>query len=360
MHGARRAPAPYNVRMAEGDPHPSSIARDLEYLTLLAEIGKALAASLDERGVVDVIVRGVGELLQPRHWALWLADDQGLRCEVGHGAFAAMKDRHIARGTGVAGQVAEAREGVVLPTEAGGHALPEAGGLVAASVLCLPLVWREGVVGVIELARDSSEPEPFGPEHLQVAMPLAEYAAIALENARMFHKLEQLTITDEWTGLYNARYMQACLEEEVARAQRYGRSLALIFLDLDGFKGVNDRYGHGAGSTLLREMGDRLRRITRQTDRPVRYGGDEFVIIMPETDRAGALATAERLRQEVMRPVLLGEKEAHLTASFGVASYPEDGGDARSLLDAADRAMYEAKARGRNRVETLHRDPGPT
>ena len=349
---------PYNGGMSERDPQLTSLARDFEYLSLLSEIGKALAASLDERGVIDVIVRGVDELLHPRHWALWLADDEGLRCAVGLGAFAVMSGKHIARGAGIAGQVADAREGVVLPVVPGGHLLPEAGGLVAASVLCLPLRWREGLVGVMQLARDDAEPVPYGPEQLQVAMPLAELAAIALENARMFYKLEQLTITDEWTGLYNARYLHGCLEEEVARAQRYGRSLALIFFDLDGFKGVNDSYGHGAGSALLREMGRRLRRLVRGTDRPVRYGGDEFVVIMPETDRAGALATAERLRIAVMRPVVLGDKEARLTASFGVAAYPEDGGDARTLLDAADRAMYEAKARGRNRVECLRRvDP---
>jgi diguanylate cyclase (GGDEF)-like protein len=345
--------------MSERDPHLSSLSRDLEYLALLAEIGKALAASLDERGVIEVIVRGTDELLHPRHWALWLADGEGLRCEVGLGGFAAMRGEHLTRGAGLPGKVAETREGAVLPVVPGGYLLPEAGGLVAASVLCLPLMWREGLVGVMQLVRDESEPEPYGPEHLQVAMPLAEFAAIALENARMFHKLEQLTITDDWTGLYNARYLHACLDEEVARAQRYGRSLALIFLDLDGFKGVNDTYGHGAGSALLREIAHRVRRLVRETDRPVRYGGDEFVVIMPETNCDGALVTAERLRLAVMKPVQLGDKQARLTASFGVASHPDDGADARTLLDAADRAMYAAKGRGRNRVECLARKDEP-
>ncbi len=218
------------------------------------------------------------------------------------------------------------------------------------SYMAAPLREMGRVLGVVALA---AHPErPFEPDDLRTLAGLSDYAAIALSNARNFERVRELTLIDDHTGLYNARHLHRALEAEAGRARRFGRALSLAFLDLDHFKAVNDAHGHQAGSALLREVGLVMRANLRAIDVPVRYGGDEFVAILPETGREQARIVAERLRRAIGDAVYLKDRglTVRLTSSVGIATFPDDGETAEDLLRGADRAMYRAKDSGRDAV----------
>ena len=178
--------------------------------------------------------------------------------------------------------------------------------------------------------------------------------SVAVRNGQMFEKTRQLTFTDDLTALYNARFMSLYLERELKRCRRTRSPLSLLFMDLDGFKAVNDTHGHLAGSRTLVEVGAVLEKTVRDADVLIRYGGDEFVILFPETPLSGGLIIAERLRVVIGATKFLESQQidARVSASIGLAAYPETAEDVRGLIASADRAMYEAKALGKNRVVT--------
>ena len=194
-------------------------------------------------------------------------------------------------------------------------------------------------------------PGGFSPEARELARWLATQASIARENARLQGLVKALAVTDELTGLANRRRFMEVLELELRRADRFASPLALVLADLDDFKLVNDRFGHQTGDDVLRALSRVFRASLRDVDLPARLGGEEFAVLLPETDAVGAEGLAERLRAELAALRLLGPGEAplHVTASFGVAVYPAAGsGD--DLLTSADTALYAAKAAGKNRV----------
>jgi diguanylate cyclase (GGDEF)-like protein len=191
----------------------------------------------------------------------------------------------------------------------------------------------------------------FDEETVALAHSLAAQAAVALDNARLHGIVRRQAVTDELTGLANRRSFLETLEIELRRAERFGSSLALLVADLDDFKLVNDRFGHQAGDDVLRAFADVLRRRIREIDLAARLGGEEFAILLPETEASGAEALAEALRAavaELLVPVG-GPEVVRVTASFGVASFPETHG-ADELMTAADLALYGAKRQGKNRV----------
>ena len=164
-------------------------------------------------------------------------------------------------------------------------------------------------------------------------------------------RLRNLVVRDDLTCLYNLRFFNQSLEAEHSRAMRFGRHYSLIFIDLDGLKEVNTRHGHMAGGQVLKRLGEHLNESLRRIDIPARVGGDEFVVICPETSKLSARILAERIRQGVEELRLHEDKDyPGITASIGVASFPEDGKSPESVLECADRALYEAKARGKNGV----------
>lgn len=206
-----------------------------------------------------------------------------------------------------------------------------------------PLNSRGRSIGVLALG--STESGAYDEATLARVQPLADSVALAFENVRLFQKTRELSITDEVTPLYNVRFFHQILDRELKLVDRYKSVLSLIFVDLDRFKPINDQFGHLRGSRVLREVGFLLRAAVRETDYPARYGGDEFVVILPQTDLPAAEALAEKLRRQVEAHLFLQEEgiNARLGLSLGVATYPNEARSKESLIRLADERMYKDK-----------------
>jgi len=194
--------------------------------------------------------------------------------------------------------------------------------------------------------------ESFDPEQRMTANSLASHAAIALENARLHRIVERQALVDVLTGIANRRQCEDALAHEIARAERLGGPLTLVLADLDDFKAVNDLHGHTVGDDVLREFASVLRATVREADLAGRWGGEEFVLLLPGTDAAGGANLADRVRTAFAERAFLGREGqvVHVTCSFGVAQLALGTGP-RELFSAADRALYRAKREGKNRVE---------
>jgi diguanylate cyclase (GGDEF)-like protein len=211
------------------------------------------------------------------------------------------------------------------------------------SYLLLPLLARARPLGVLALG--ALEPGAYGEAELRRLQPLAEPLGLAFENLRLVERTRELSLTDDVTPLYNFRFVHQLLERELPLCERYGASLSVIFLDLDDFKPINDRHGHLRGSRVLREVGFLLRSGVRAGDYPARWGGDEFVVILPQTDHDDAQALADVLREIITSRVYLREEglDARLGASVGVATFPAEARTKDALLRLADERMYQDK-----------------
>ena len=216
--------------------------------------------------------------------------------------------------------------------------------------LAVPLaVGDSDECGVVWIYEDG---EPIDSDCLDQVRIIADAAQLALQNAERFHRARERAFVDDVTEVYNARYLLQATEHELRRAERYGKPLSVLFLDLDHFKRVNDQYGHLIGSQVLRKLSEVLQECIRGVDTLARYGGDEFTILLEDTPHAGAMAVAERIRSTVANTVFEGGRgvPVRLTISIGVGTYPEHGTTRDDLLDRADKAMYRAKSEGRNAV----------
>jgi diguanylate cyclase (GGDEF)-like protein len=218
--------------------------------------------------------------------------------------------------------------------------------------LAAPLFAGERVAGVIEATRTGRGARPFSATEAALLSALALPLSAALSNSARVAEAERLSQTDDLTRLHNARYLRQYLTSELKRARRYGSEVTAIFLDLDDFKQVNDRHGHLVGSHVLMEMGSVILACVRDTDIVCRYGGDEFVVILPEAGIEQGLGVADRVRERVSRHPFTGGRNLRLrlTASFGVASFPEHAQSPQQLIAQADAAMYRAKSGRKNCV----------
>ena len=212
----------------------------------------------------------------------------------------------------------------------------------------LPLDIEGEALGILQFGFERE----IASSEMPILEEVTQVMAVAVRNAQIFEKTKRLTFTDDLTALYNSRFMALYLDRELKRCRRMRSSLSLLFMDLDGFKSINDTHGHLAGSRTLVEVGEALERTVRDADVLIRYGGDEFVILFPETPLSGGLIIAERIRQVIGSTRFLEALniEARVSASIGIAAYPESADDVRSLISSADQAMYRAKSLGKNRV----------
>lgn len=333
-----------------------AMKRNLEQLAAFNQIAKALTSTLEVGEVLQLVMQKVSELLQPESWSLLLEGSDGqLYFEICVGPAAErLKEMKIPVGEGIAGAVFRAGKGRLVGDVRDdpdfSPRFDEVSEFTTQSVIAVPLVSRGRALGVIELvARKGAV--PFNRDDLRAVTAIADYAAIAIENARNFQKVQELTLTDEHTTLYNSRYLISALEREIERAQRFARPVSVLFLDIDQFKQVNDTRGHLVGSALLKAVGLALVDSVRSVDSVCRYGGDEFAVLLLETHLDRAKVVAERIRHTLAsREFEVDGVVMRLTVSVGYATFPEHGKTGRALLQAADQAMYAAKAAGKNAV----------
>jgi diguanylate cyclase (GGDEF)-like protein len=332
--------------------------REAGEIAVFQELGKALTSSLQLDQVLRTIMEKIYEFLRPDNWSLLLLDEakQELYFELAVGkASQALKDVRIKVGQGIAGWVAQHGEAVVVADTSKDMRffgqVDEKTKMETQSIVAVPVKFRDTCLGVIELI-NCLGPNGFDQRDLKLLEALSDFAAIALENARHVKRIHELTITDDCTTLYNARHMGFILETEIYRSQRYNYEFSIVFIDLDHFKMVNDTHGHLMGSRLLAEIGSAMKIHCRLIDFAFRYGGDEFVILLPQTSKDNALNVARRLHQLIRESVWLTAEglNVHVTPSVGVASYPVDSKTKEGLLHLADEAMYLVKNTNRDSV----------
>ena len=340
---------------------PEEIPNPLESKALLAclEVGKRLTSTLDLNEILQLIMEKVSALVAADHWSLLLKDDNtgdlSFKIVVGTEKEKLSAIR-IAKGRGIAGHVAESCEALfVEDVKKDPRFFPDVDaitGFETHSIFCFPLCIHGKVLGVIEIL-NLKDLHIFKSSHLPILTLLADYAAIAIRNAQFLERIRQLSITDEYTGLFNARYMHEALETMIRNAERLGEKLAVAFMDMDHFKEVVDNYGHLMGSRVLREVGETLTQTLGASDLPAKYGGDEYIILMPGCDRDAAEKKLNMLLETIRRtPYLTSGPQApvRVTASLGFAVYPDDARSKKDLLLLADKAMYSVKKHRKNAV----------
>src|SRR5256712_6669439 len=279
--------------------------RKVQEITIFHDVAKALTSSLDLDSILQTIMEKMAEYFRTDTWSLLMVDEEKdeLYFAIAVGAASETLGKvRLKVGEGMAGWVAKHGERLIVPDvytdPRFAKRIDEMTKLETRSIICVPLRSKLRVLGVIQLV--NVDMEHFGDQESFFLQSLCDYAAIAIENARSVERIQELTITDDCTGLYNARHLYKTLESEVYRSARFGHEFSVIFIDLDHFKSVNDTHGHLVGSKLLAEVGYVIKSHLRLIDYAFRYGGDEFVILLPQTSKEAALIVARRLL-EVMR-----------------------------------------------------------
>jgi len=318
----------------------------------VARIGDTLSGTHDLDRILTVVLETAMAATRAGAGAVWLlgSDRTELELAVGEGleGRAVPPAMRLALGAGIAGRVA--RSGEALRGRLGpGELLGVAGEPSARAVLAVPLKSSTTVIGVLTVY-DRQDGEVFDEADLATLRTFTSQATVAVDNVLLHEEARRMSITDGLTGLWNYRYFTMTIGKEIERAARFGRPLALLILDLDRFKLVNDVYGHQRGDAVLVELAGRVRGMVRDVDTVARYGGEEFVVILPETDEDGAAQAAERIRAAVRRRPFAegGDQPLEVTVSIGAAVFPLHGGSSTALLRRADEALFTAKRAGRD------------
>ena len=328
----------------------------------IRRVGDAFAAGLDREGIVDLAVRTAVEACSADAGRAVPIDAEKMReAHVGPGdhdldaALEAAERRAFEVRSEDAGELLDQLEGGPRATVERRRATHVT--IDGVSAVAVPLRARVGAlsdfqyVGVVSIARRDGE---FSPSERDLFAYLAGQAAVSIENAHLHERVQLQAVTDELTGLANVRQFHEKLAAEIERCRRFSTDVGLIMLDIDDFKAVNDTYGHQQGDLVLQEVARVLRGLSRDVDSPARYGGEEMVVVLPQTDLAGSEAVAERMRAAIATLSIRridSDGVISATASFGVAALPESASSESSLIAAADAALYRAKRAGKNRVE---------
>lgn len=319
-------------------------------LGLIVSVGREISGSLSLRYVADAVAKAALTIGGFETARMWLIDDARSELTIVHDS-----GNHV--GPTADGETVQLGDGLIgragqfgrtLATQSLGALATEYTVDMWVASMALPMIVGARIVGVLELT--STQPIQLTASKLDVVNSLTGQAASAVEAARFHERADELSHTDVLTRLPNRRRLEVDLDAEVARSTRYNRPLAFIMLDVDHFKAVNDTHGHQAGDAILSEFQSAFNAALRETDTAYRYGGEEFCVILRETDADAAVVVAERLRGVIAQRFAGVGGSPMVTASLGIAAMPENAIDAASLLASADKAMYLAKASGRNCV----------
>jgi len=323
----------------------------MKHLTVFHQVARALTQSLELREILDIIMQKMVQFFNPERWSMLMVDKHGreLTYAVAVGEDSeSLKGLTINMGEGLAGWVASTGNPLVVPDvsqdiqwSAFSRAHPE---LRISSIACIPIRSSDRTLGVIQLFNSKLDlMSEYSQSFIRI---LCDYAAIAIQNARSVELIHELTITDDCTGLFNARHLYTLLDEQVAlSATNRNHQFSLLFVDLDRFKQVNDTHGHLVGSRLLSEVGGLMKRVLGPENACFRYGGDEFVALLPNLGKQAAIEATTRLWNELRDARFLTGQglSLALAGSFGLATFPEDGNSVQAIIKAADTMMYAAK-----------------
>ena len=339
-----------------------NIKKELEFHD---DTANNLAEKFDLKKTLTSIMGKIAAMAKAKAWSIILEDDPIFDI-VPLRTSRKIQKTVFEKGTGIAGWVHEKNIPVIVPNvrkdKRFSPEMDNFAGLKVESLVCVPLRIKEGAAGVIRLinkkhsnpgSKPGTDQAGFTDDDMNLLVSAANYISIAIERTFLYQK----TKNDDLTNLYNARYLNQALDIEIERSRRYRSMFSLVFMDLDNFKKVNDKYGHLMGSKVLIEIAGILNKSLRKIDVITRYGGDEFVIILPLTPPDSAFYVAERLRKAIEKNIFL-KHEAYpirLTASFGIASYPENASNREELLKIADDAMYHGKFSTKNIVQSAKR-----
>lgn len=356
----------YTAIAIENQRLQHGLYRKIERFGTLSELARDITCISNYEALLKAILDNAAILLNAEQGSLMVLDHKTemLLLEARRGISNEITERlEIQKGEGITGKVAESGTPFLVKDIENDPRINQKNRprYKTRSLVSTPIKIEDRVIGVLNLS-DKTTGEAFDEGDLELIQSFAAHAAVVMERRRCESQIEdlrKLSITDHLTGLLNRRYLLERLEEEILRSQRHSRPLSLIMLDIDGFKDYNDMFGHLKGDKALKTIVDAMINSVRSIDIVCRYGGDEFVIILPETEKTEAIVIAKRLRSDIAKLDLQTEDRAgqrkviNLTVSIGLVSYPEGGKTVKLLLEHVDMALYFAKNKGRNRVEVF-------
>jgi len=318
---------------------------DYVQLSFFAEVGKAITSASTINETLQAVMAQIGTIFAPLNWSLLLRNartgELTFKLVVGSGVQAILGST-IPKGQGIAGWIAETGQAIIIEDVAKDKRFDSTVdrllGFTTESIIGVPLKTRDRVFGVIELI-NKVKGGNFTPLELKMLMTIADFAAIAIEKAYYLRALRRIALIDPLTGVHNRRSMMRFLDREVDRCKRMATILSVLMVDIDRFKEINDRYGHAAGDGVLRHLARVLQENLRKIDIVCRYGGDEFVILMPDTTGPAA----EEIRRRIVASVLRDEAQTPIRFEISVGLYSGRPTSSSEIFNSADFDMYREK-----------------
>ena len=333
----------------------TQLERRLTQLSLLYQVARSFTSTLELTELLSRISAMVAERLKIPHFSIMLVNAEGgLEVKAAYPPDQGTEGIAFKKSEGACGRAAQSRAAIyIADVEADTltYVARQGSVLRSGSLLAVPMIHQQEVLGVLNFQRP--EIESFTAEEIEALTAIADQAALAVKNANLHQETVALAITDPLTGVSNRRQLFSRLDMEIARANRFGKPLSVLMIDIDHFKSFNDGTGHRAGDALLRKVAELMRKMIRKVDTLGRYGGDEFVLLLPQVGKTEAAEVAEKLRKAVEGASFDAAEavsSARITVSIGVATFPADGPAQEQLVDHADAALYVSKRAGRNQV----------